>query len=84
MTATWLPTTPVTGGRGDVRGRFADQKAPVAAASGDVRGRFTARTEPGAACGGDVRGRLAVSTAGAWSLYSLAVPTVQGDGVGSC
>jgi hypothetical protein len=84
MTTTWLTTTPVAMGRGDVRGRFAGLGRPEAAAGGDVWGRFTAATGRRALSGGDVWGRLAVSTAGAWSLYSLAQPTVQGHEVGSC
>jgi hypothetical protein len=84
MTATWLPTAPATGGRGDVRGRFADQAGPVAATGGDVWGRFTAATGRRARSGRDVSGRLAVSTAGAWSLYLLAWPTITEMGAGSC
>jgi hypothetical protein len=84
MTATRLTATPTAGGRRDVRGRLASVQRPVVGRGGDVRGRFTADTGPGGGSGGDVWGRLAVSTAGAWSLYSLAAPTLQGHRSQSC
>jgi hypothetical protein len=85
MTATcWLPTTPARLGRGDVRGRFTAVTEPGAPSGGDVWGRFAAAEGRQAGSGGDVWGRLAVSTAGAWSLYSLATPTIKEMGVGSC
>ena len=71
-------------GRRDARGHFGLMERPAVGRRRDVRGHFTAVTGPGALSGGDVWGRLAVSTAGAWSLYSLATPTVAGEGRRSC
>jgi hypothetical protein len=86
MTGLQVEVTSVAtaGGRGDVWGRFESRRRQVGSWRGDVWGRFTAVVGSGAASGGDVWGRFAVSTAGAWSLYSLATPTDQGDGGSSC